>query len=292
MTRRVCPAFFSCDAFARCHERFQFPEIFQLSLDRAREARGPFCSNREGNLCLSYDEFVRPRLSSPEISGRSSVDWTSSRLAREASSLANYPARVPLVGHVYTHTQPSTHSRAHTHTQSHGAVTACHGDQVEGKRKRSARTRGKRQKENKKTKQRAAARLARRATIKIARSNRRAWCSFDVLYLSVILPSFPTPTGHREISAHTVPILRSSPREPHRHATRARARTHTYDYIYNTSGGGDGIGSSHARKQCVHECFLLLLLLLESLLCVSKRGCMIPKDVHPTCTGVLIKAYQ
>lgn len=55
--------------------------------------------------------------------------------------------------------------------------------------------RGKRQQKNKKTKQ---PRLARRATIKIARSNRRTWCSFDVLYLSVILLSFPTSIQLRE----------------------------------------------------------------------------------------------
>lgn len=133
------------------------------------------------------------------------------------------------------HNRPATRARTHTrtHTQSHGAVTACRGDQVEGKRRRSARTRGKRQKENKKTKQRAAARLARRATIKIARSNRRAWCSFDVLYLSVILPSFPTPTDHRDIHARNIP-----PRYydlPYTHTQtdiRTRKNTHTHVIIF------------------------------------------------------------
>lgn len=71
--------------------------------------------NQEGSPRFSRQDFARPRLSesSPEISSRSSVDWTSSRFAREASSLANYPARVPLGGHTYAHNRPPTGTHRH-----------------------------------------------------------------------------------------------------------------------------------------------------------------------------------
>lgn len=145
-------------------------------------------------VCFSCSTSAKTHLgeSSPKISSRSLVDWTSSRLAREASSFANYLAReFHLVG-MCTHTTVSPTRR--------------YGDQVEGKKRRRRRSAHEREEKGRKIRERRAAeRLARRATIKIARSNRRAWCSFDVLYLSVILLSFPTPTGHGDIHAERTP---------------------------------------------------------------------------------------
>lgn len=152
--------------------------------------------------------------SSPKISSRSSVDWTSSRLAREASSLANYLARVPLGRHVHAHdyfTHPQTHTRLRRPSGRKKEEEEIRTHEREEKGSRKIRERRARNRH-------AAERLARRATIKIARSNRRAWCSFDVLYLSVILLSFPTPTGHGHIHAERTPSRYLDPPHADGHA--------------------------------------------------------------------------
>lgn len=178
------------------------------------------------------------------------------------------------------------------------------GDQVEGKRRRKeegdeggeevrAHEREEKGSEENKRTPRRAERLARRAMIKIARSNRRAWCSFDVLYLSVILPSFPTPTGHGDIHAERTPLRYRDP--PH---TQTDVHTHVCPLAYNAGremqrgrrgyvgerreeGGGEGgeekMELTRVREQCTGASS-------PSPSCVTKRGCMILKDVHPTCT--------
>lgn len=79
-------------------------------------------------VCFSHSTSLKTHLgeSSPKISSRSLVDWTSSRLAREASSLANYLAREFHSVGMCTHTTVSPTRR--------------HGDQVEGKRRRRRRS--------------------------------------------------------------------------------------------------------------------------------------------------------
>lgn len=115
------------------------------------------CKNAPGRIIAQDFEQIPSRL-----------DFES-RLAREASSLANYLAREFHSVGMCTHTTVSP-TRRHTRSR---------GDQVEGKRRRWRRRRRsaheREEKGNRKIRERRAAeRRARRATIKIARSNRRA----------------------------------------------------------------------------------------------------------------------
>lgn len=186
----------------------------------------------------------------------------------------------------------------HTAVSPTRRYTRSRGDQEEGKRGRRRRRRSahereeKGSEENKRTPRRAE-RLARRAMIKIARSNRRAWCSFDVLYLSVILLSFPTPTGHGDIHAERTPLRYRDP--PH-----ADGRAHTYALTYNAGRemsaedggygrdgweGGQGEDGTHTRARTMHGCLLAVAVVREQARVHDFEGCA--PYVH-----TLINAYR
>lgn len=144
-----------------------------------------------------------------------------------------------------SHTRAVTRTYAPARTHTYVNVVTAQSRRLSGRKKEEeeegirTRTRGKRQQENKKTKRTVApprGRLARRATIKIARSNRRAWCSFDVLYLSVILLSFPTLPGDIPRAGTRCRLDIAIRRRAHKFQTYTYARA----YIYNTVGADEG----------------------------------------------------